>query len=159
MGQLPDLALEDINGQTRHLSEFAGDVLLIVNVASRCVFTEQYLSLQALQEEFGAKGFHVLAFPCNQFGNQEPGDDAQIRSFCATRYDITFPLFSKIDVNGTNASPLYQWLKSQAPGLLGSEAIKWNFTKFLVDRQAKVIRRYAPQISPDSLRKEIEGLL
>jgi glutathione peroxidase len=141
------------------MRDYAGKTLLIVNVASRCGFTPQYAGLEALYRKYGEKGFVVLGFPCNQFGAQEPGADSEIAQFCATSYDVTFPMFSKIDVNGEKAHPLYRWLKHAAPGLLGSEAIKWNFTKFLVDRSGKVVRRFASTDTPQSLEKAIESVL
>jgi glutathione peroxidase len=145
-------------GEERPLEAFRGRVLLVVNVASRCGFTPQYQGLQALQGRFGPRGFDVLAFPCNQFGGQEPGSDADIAGFCETNYHVTFPLFAKIEVNGTRAHPLFVWLKSQKGGLLGS-AIKWNFTKFLIDRAGEVRARFAPTTTPENLAPEIEGLL
>ena len=147
------------DGSQTTLADHKGEVLLIVNVASKCGFTPQYEGLEALQKELGPKGFSVLGFPCNQFGAQEPGDAAEIANFCSLTYDVTFPLYGKIDVNGDDAAPLYQHLKSEAPGLLGSKAIKWNFTKFLVDRSGKVVKRYAPTDKPESLKADIEALL
>jgi len=133
--------------------------LLIVNVASKCGFTPQYAGLQMLQDRFAARGFSVLGFPCNQFGAQEPGDAAEIADFCSLTYDVSFPLFAKVDVNGDHAAPLYRYLKHAAPGLLGTEAIKWNFTKFLVDRTGKLVRRYAPQTKPEDIAADIAALL
>jgi glutathione peroxidase len=156
---LYDIAVQTIDGETRSMRDYAGKTLLIVNVASRCGFTPQYAGLEALYRKYGEKGFVVLGFPCNQFGAQEPGADSEIAQFCATSYDVTFPMFSKIDVNGEKAHPLYRWLKHAAPGLLGSEAIKWNFTKFLVDRSGKVVRRFASTDTPQSLEKAIESVL
>lgn len=156
---LYDIAVRTIDGETRSMRDYAGKTLLIVNVASRCGFTPQYAGLEALYRKYGEKGFVVLGFPCNQFGAQEPGADSEIAQFCATSYDVTFPMFSKIDVNGEKAHPLYRWLKHAAPGLLGSEAIKWNFTKFLVDRSGKVVRRFASTDTPQSLEKAIESVL
>ena len=156
---LYDIAVRTIDGETRSMRDYAGKTLLIVNVASRCGFTPQYAGLEALYRKYGEKGFVVLGFPCNQFGAQEPGADSEIAQFCATSYDVTFPMFSKIDVNGEKAHPLYRWLKHAAPGLLGSEAIKWNFTKFLVDRSGKVVRRFASTDTPKSLEKAIESVL
>ncbi len=156
---LYDIAVRTIDGETRSMRDYAGKTLLIVNVASRCGFTPQYAGLEALYRKYGEKGFVVLGFPCNQFGAQEPGADSEIAQFCATSYDVTFPMFSKIDVNGEKAHPLYRWLKHAAPGLLGSEAIKWNFTKFLVDRSGKVVRRFASTETPQSLEKAIESVL
>ncbi len=148
-----------IDGRETALSEFRGQVLLIVNVASECGFTPQYAGLETLYREYREQGFSVLAFPCNQFGAQEPGDSAAIMEFCASRYDVTFPIFEKIDVNGPGAHPLYVWLKGQKAGILGSESIKWNFSKFLVDRQGRVIERWGPTAKPQSLRKAIERAL
>lgn len=130
-----DIEATTIDGQPRKLGDYAGKVMLIVNVASRCGFTSQYAGLEALYRKFGDRGFVVLGFPCNQFGAQEPGSEKEIASFCSANYDVTFPLFGKLDVNGETAHPLYRLLKREAPGILGSEAIKWNFTKFLVDRE------------------------
>ncbi|MDU1668067.1 MAG: glutathione peroxidase, partial [Bradyrhizobium sp.] len=137
---------------------FAGQVLLIVNTASACGFTPQYRGLEALHRAYADRGFAVLGFPCNQFGAQEPGTAEEIGAFCSTKYDVTFPLFAKIDVNGAEAHPLYKFLKGEKTGLLGS-AIKWNFTKFLVDRQGNVVSRHAPTTTPEALKKEIEALL
>jgi glutathione peroxidase len=145
-------------GQPQSLAGYRGKVLLIVNVASRCGFTPQYKGLQALQETYGPKGFDVLAFPCDQFGHQEPGSDAQIAAFCDTSYSITFPLFSKIAVNGKDAHPLYVWLKDQKGGLL-TDAIKWNFTKFLVGKDGTVIKRYPPTTTPEAIEKDIAAAL
>ena len=147
------------DGGAATLQPHAGKVMLIVNVASNCGFTPQYAGLQSLQDRFGAQGFSVLAFPCNQFRSQEPGDADEIATFCRLTYDVDFPLYAKIDVNGSQAAPLFRFLKGQATGLLGSEAIKWNFTKFLVDRSGKVIRRYAPQTRPDAIAADIQQLL
>jgi len=148
-----------IDGSDITLSDYAGQVLLIVNVASECGFTPQYAGLETLYRDYRDQGFTVLAFPCNQFGRQEPGDSTAISEFCASRYDITFPLFEKIEVNGPGAHPLYAWLKSQKAGILGSASVKWNFSKFLIDRQGKVIQRLGPTAKPESLRKEIERAL
>ncbi|WP_027793596.1 glutathione peroxidase [Paraburkholderia acidipaludis] len=141
------------------LESYAGKVLLIVNTASECGFTPQYTGLQKLYDDYATRGLAVLGFPCNQFGKQEPGDSAQIGSFCEKNYGVTFPMFDKIDVNGANAHPLYRWLTGEAPGLLGLEAIKWNFTKFLVDRNGKVVKRYAPVTKPEVIAADIEKLL
>ena len=154
-----DIEARTIDGDTKSLRDYAGKVLLIVNVASRCGFTPQYAGLEALFRRYGEKGLVVLGFPCNQFGAQEPGADSEIAQFCSARYDVTFPMFSKIDVNGEQAHPLYRWLKHAAPGILGSEAIKWNFTKFLVDRSGRVLRRFASTDTPQSLEKAIEAAL
>src|SRR3954452_13858214 len=153
-----DSAAQSLAGEEVELKRFAGQVLLIVNTASACGFTPQYRGLEALQREYGPRGFSVLGFPCNQFGRQEPGDARQIEQFCSSQYDVTFPLFAKIDVNGSQAHPLYTYLKSEKSGLLGS-SIKWNFTKFLVDRSGKVAGRFAPTVRPDGLKKEIEAML
>jgi len=147
------------DGSQQDLSAHRGKVLLVVNVASKCGFTPQYEGLEALHRRYADKGFEVLGFPCNQFGAQEPGNAEEIASFCSLTYDVTFPLLGKIDVNGPDAAPIYKHLKKEAPGLLGSEAIKWNFTKFLVDRSGKVVKRYAPQTKPEDIARDIEGLL
>ncbi|ADN76097.1 Peroxiredoxin [Ferrimonas balearica DSM 9799] len=149
----------DLNGgEPQSLEAYRGKVLLVVNTASACGFTPQYEGLQKLQNEFGERGFSVLAFPCNQFGNQESGDDEAIRGFCDLRFNIDFPLFSKIDVNGNNAHPLFEWLKAEKGGWLGDN-IKWNFTKFLVDREGRVVERFAPTTKPESIAGAIEKLL
>jgi glutathione peroxidase len=153
-----DFTAQSLAGEEVQLQRFEGQVLLIVNTASACGFTPQYRGLEALQREYGPRGFSVLGFPCNQFGGQEPGDARQIEQFCVSKYDVTFPLFAKIDVNGSKAHPLYSYLKSEKTGLLGS-SIKWNFTKFLVDRSGRVAGRFAPTVTPDALKKEIEALL
>ena len=153
-----DFTAQSLAGEEVQLKRFEGQALLIVNTASACGFTPQYRGLEALQRELGPRGFSVLGFPCNQFGGQEPGDARQIEQFCSSQYDVTFPLFAKIDVNGSKAHPLYTYLKSEKSGLLGS-SIKWNFTKFLVDRSGKVAGRFAPTVRPDGLKKEIEALL
>ena len=147
------------DGSQVDLSAHKGKVLLVVNVASKCGFTPQYEGLEALHRRYADKGFEVLGFPCNQFGAQEPGDAEEIANFCSLTYDVTFPLLGKIDVNGPQAAPIYRHLKKEAPGLLGSEAIKWNFTKFLVDRSGKVVKRYAPQTKPEDIARDIEELL
>ncbi len=146
-------------GSERSLADHAGHVLLIVNTASKCGFTPQYAGLEALYRQYGPRGFAVLGFPCNQFGAQEPGDAAEIATFCTTSYDVTFPVFAKVDVNGADADPLFDYLKAEAPGVLGSKAIKWNFTKFLIDRTGRPVRRYAPTTRPEELAAEIEALL
>ena len=153
-----DFTVRTAEGE-RSLSDHAGQVLLIVNVASKCGFTPQYAGLEALYRQYGPRGFTVLGFPCNQFGAQEPGNAAEIVNFCTTSYDVTFPIFAKVEVNGANADPLYDHLKAGAPGVLGSKAIKWNFTKFLVDREGKVVDRYAPTTKPADIRADIEKLL
>ena len=154
-----DIPLKSIDGKPAALADFAGQTLLIVNVASQCGFTPQYAGLEALHRRFRARGFSVLGFPCDQFGHQEPGDEAEIRNFCSLNYDVTFPMFAKIEVNGDNAHPLFKALKRDAPGLLGTQAIKWNFTKFLVDRDRRVVRRYAPSDKPEKLAGDIEATL
>jgi glutathione peroxidase len=159
MTTLYDLEATTIQGAAQPLREYAGKVLLIVNVASKCGFTPQYSGLEALYEKYADRGLVVMGFPCNQFGAQEPGGESEIAAFCDASYGVRFPMFAKIDVNGENAHPLYRLLKRAAPGVLGSEAIKWNFTKFLVDRGGKVVRRYAPTDTPQSLEKDIEALL
>ncbi|WP_459618649.1 glutathione peroxidase [Bordetella sp. 2513F-2] len=155
MTTLYDFSARDIDGNERSLSDYAGQVVLVVNVASKCGFTPQYSGLEALYRDYREQGFTVLGFPCNQFGRQEPGDEAEIREFCDTQYGVTFPLYAKVDVNGPDAHPLYRWLKEQKPGVLGTEGIKWNFTKFLIGRDGRVIERYAPTDAPDALREDI----
>ena len=159
MTPITDLHVKAADGRDVDLSGYAGKVLLIVNTASKCGFTPQYAGLEALYRDYATRGFEVLGFPCNQFGHQEPGDAAEIASFCTLTYDVTFPVFARIDVNGDQADPLFVALKAQAPGLLGSKGIKWNFTKFLVDRSGKTVARYAPTTKPEDLRQEIEKLL
>ena len=159
MTTLYDFSARTIEGTAQPLSAYQGKALLIVNVASKCGFTPQYTGLEALHRKLAPQGLAVLGFPCDQFGHQEPGDEAEIRSFCSLSYDVTFPLFAKIEVNGDAAHPLYRHLKKAAPGLLGSEAIKWNFTKFLVDRAGRVVKRYAPTDKPESIEKDILPLL
>jgi glutathione peroxidase len=153
-----DFTVKDINNQDISLSQFKDKLLLIVNVASQCGFTPQYKGLEDLFKKYKGEVV-VLGFPCNQFGKQEPGNADEIKNFCSLKYDVTFPLFSKINVNGDDASPLYKYLKQERPGLLGTEAIKWNFTKFLVSKDGQVIKRYAPNDTPDSISKEIESYL
>ena len=147
------------NGEEISLADKLGKVLLVVNTASKCGFTPQYDGLEELWKTYGPKGFEVIAFPCNQFGAQEPGDADEIEQFCKVNFGLSFPLMGKIDVNGPDATPLYDWLKSEAPGLMGSKSVKWNFTKFLIDRKGQVVKRYAPQDKPASLAKDIEKLL
>jgi len=159
MSDILDIPVTAANGAQADLSTCRGKVLLVVNVASKCGFTPQYEGLEELQRKFGDRGFTVVGFPCNQFGAQEPGNAEEIASFCKLTYDVSFPLMGKIEVNGPNAAPIYQKLKSDAPGLLGSEAIKWNFTKFLVDRSGKVVKRYAPQTKPQDIQRDIAALL
>ena len=159
MTDITDFAVKAADGSTAQLSDYRGRVLLIVNTASKCGFTPQYEGLEQLHRDYADRGFEVLGFPCNQFGAQEPGDAAEIANFCSLTYDVTFPVFAKIDVNGPGADPLFERLKGDAPGLLGSKAIKWNFTKFLVNRDGKVVDRYAPTTKPEDIRKDIEKLL
>ena len=159
MAGLFDIPVTAADGGATDLSAWRGQVLLIVNTASKCGFTPQYEGLEALYRDYRDRGFAVLGFPCNQFGKQEPGNAEEIANFCSLNYDVTFPLFAKIDVNGTHAAPLYTALKKAAPGLLGSKAIKWNFTKFLVDREGRVVNRYAPNTKPEAVAADIEALL
>jgi glutathione peroxidase len=154
-----DFSATSIEGASVALNTYQDKVLLIVNTASQCGFTPQYQGLQALHDKYRDRGLVVLGFPCNQFGQQEPGDSNEIRSFCETRFGVSFPLFQKIDVNGSNAHPLYQYLTKASPGLFGTEGIKWNFTKFLVDRSGKVVKRYPPTAKPEDLEKDIQALL
>ena len=154
-----DFTARDIDGGDRPLRDFAGQALLIVNVASKCGFTPQYRGLEALWRKHRDAGLAVLGFPCDQFGHQEPGDEAEIKQFCSLNYDVTFPLFAKIEVNGAGAHPLYRWLKAEQPGVLGTEAIKWNFTKFLVDRTGRVVRRYAPNDTPEKIDEAVQKVL
>jgi glutathione peroxidase len=155
MSTVYDFSATDVQGVDRKLSEYQGQALLIVNVASKCGFTPQYTGLEELYKRYKDRGFTILAFPCNQFGHQEPGDESEIQNFCSTKYDVSFPLFSKIDVNGEKTHPLYRHLKESAPGVLGTQAIKWNFTKFLVDRSGKVVKRFAPIQKPEALEQDI----
>ncbi|HUI20047.1 MAG TPA: glutathione peroxidase [Methylocella sp.] len=159
MSTVYDFAASTLEGSEKSLSDYSGQVLLMVNTASKCGFTPQYEGLEALYRKYHTQGFAVLGFPCNQFGGQEPGDAAEIKRFCSLTYDVTFPMFGKIDVNGPDAHPLYRFLKGEAKGVLGTEAIKWNFTKFLVDREGRVCARFAPSVTPEALEKEIEKLL
>ena len=159
MTELASIPITAPDGSTTDLGSHKGEVMLIVNVASKCGFTPQYEGLEALQRKYAAKGFSVVGFPCNQFGSQEPGDADEIANFCKLTYDVSFPVMGKIDVNGDNAAPIYKHLKDEAPGLLGSKSIKWNFTKFLVDRSGKVLKRYPPQTKPEDLTRDIEAVL
>jgi len=159
MTSITDFHVKAADGSDADLATYAGQVLLIVNTASKCGFTPQYEGLEALHRQYAGRGFEVLGFPCNQFGHQEPGDATEIASFCSLTYDVTFPVFAKIDVNGGDADPLYVALKKQAPGVLGTEGIKWNFTKFLIDRAGKVVGRYAPTTKPEDIQADIEKLL
>ena len=159
MSTVMDFSATLSNGDEVALGDYAGKVLLIVNTASKCGFTPQYTGLESLQKTYSDNGFSVLAFPCNQFGGQEPGTEQDIESFCDLNYQSTFPLFSKIEVNGASSHPLFTHLKSEAPGVLGSKRIKWNFTKFLVNQQGEVVKRYAPSTKPEAIAKDIEALL
>ena len=159
MTAITDFHVRAADGSDADLSAYAGKVLLIVNTASKCGFTPQYEGLEALHRRYATRGFEVLGFPCNQFGAQEPGDAGEIAQFCSLTYDVTFPLFAKVDVNGSAESPIWAWLKAEAPGIFGTEAIKWNFTKFLLDRQGKVVERYAPTVEPKDIAADIERLL
>jgi glutathione peroxidase len=156
---LYDIEVKSIGGEPLKLDLYKGQVLLIVNVASKCGFTPQYSGLETLQKKLHGKGFNVLGFPCDQFGHQEPGDEAEIKSFCSLTYDVTFPMFAKIEVNGDGAHPLYGYLKKEQPGILGTTGIKWNFTKFLVDKAGKVVKRYAPNDKPEDIEQDIAALL
>ena len=159
MSQVFEFEATSLDGRRVALADYRGQVLLIVNTASECGFTPQYAGLQALYDKYRERGFAVLGFPCNQFGGQEPGGAEQIGAFCEKNYGVTFPMFEKIDVNGEGAHPLFNWLKQHAPGVLGTERIKWNFTKFLLDRDGQVKARYAPVTKPEQLAKDIERLL
>ena len=159
MASIYDFTVKDIEGKEVKLDHYRGKVMLVVNTASQCGFTPQYKGLEALYEKFHGKGLEVLGFPCNQFGGQEPGDEKEIAQFCELNYGVTFPLFAKVDVNGEHAAPVYKYLKSAKPGLLGSEAIKWNFTKFLVDRDGNVVKRYAPNDTPEAIAGDIQKSL
>lgn len=147
------------SGSEVSLSDYKGKVVLVVNVASKCGFTPQYTGLESLFKKYQDRGLVIIGFPCNQFGAQEPGSDSEIQSFCQLNFGVSFPVLAKVEVNGPNAHPVYNWMKSSAPGLLGTEAIKWNFTKFLIDRSGKVVSRFAPTTKPEDLEKEIEKLL
>ena len=159
MKTIADFKATKPNGEEISLADKLGKVLLVVNTASKCGFTPQYDGLEALWRQYKDQGFEVIAFPCNQFGHQEPGDADEIDQFCKVNFGLSFPLMGKIEVNGPGATPLYDWLKSEAPGIMGTKAVKWNFTKFLIDRQGKVVRRYAPADKPERLAKDIEKLL
>ena len=152
-------SVNDIQGNPVSLSDFEGKTLLIVNTASKCGFTPQYTGLESMYENLKNKGLVVLGFPCNQFGKQEPGSDEEIASFCDLTFKVSFPMFSKVDVNGDNAAPLYNYLKEKAPGLLGSKGIKWNFTKFLINKDGQVVKRFAPKDKPEAIEKEIVAIL
>ena len=157
--QLSDFSAKMIDGSDQPLSAYAGRVVLVVNVASQCGFTPQYEGLEALWSTYQDRGLVVLGFPCNQFGRQEPGDSAQIKQFCSLNFGVSFPMFTKVDVNGTQAHPLWRWLKNEKRGLLGWSTIKWNFTKFLIGKDGKVIARYAPRTKPDAIAADIEKAL
>ena len=159
MSDIGKFTVTAADGRAVDMSAYAGRVLLIVNTASQCGFTPQYEGLEALHRRYEAQGLTVLGFPCNQFGGQEPGDATVIANFCSTTYDVTFPVLAKVEVNGDGADPLFQWLKAEAPGLLGTKRIKWNFTKFLVNRDGEVVGRYAPTTKPEDLSKDIEAVL
>ncbi|HMM51348.1 MAG TPA: glutathione peroxidase [Burkholderiaceae bacterium] len=159
MTTVHDFSADTIDGRSRALSSYRGKVLLIVNTASQCGFTPQYAGLEALYREYRDRGLEILGFPCNQFGAQEPGSEGEIAKFCETQFGVSFPMFAKVEVNGDTAHPLFKWLRKEAPGLLGSEAIKWNFTKFLVDREGRVVERFAPTTAPADLAPAIEKLL
>ncbi len=154
-----DLTVTTLEGKPVALETYKGKVLLVVNTASQCGFTPQYQGLQALYEQYAGQGLSVLGFPCNQFGQQEPGNSQQIKSFCEARFGVSFPLFEKIEVNGKNAHPLYQYLTQAAPGILGTKGIKWNFTKFLVNRDGEVVKRYPPMTKPEAIAQDIQALL
>jgi len=156
---LYEISVDTLDGTQQTLARYRGQALLIVNVASECGFTPQYEGLEALWRRYKGRKFAVLGFPCDQFGHQEPGDEEEIKRFCSSTYDVTFPMFAKIDVNGPGTHPLYQYLKSEQPGLLGSERIKWNFTKFLVDASGAVVKRYASRDTPEAIEKDIVALL
>lgn len=153
-----DFSATAIDGSEKQLADYRGNVVLVVNTASQCGFTPQYGGLEALYKDFGARGFYVLGFPCDQFGHQEPGTEDEIATFCESSFGVSFPLFAKVEVNGDNAHPLYNWLRSEKKGLLGG-AIKWNFTKFLLDTEGNVVKRYAPQTKPADIAEDIEKLL
>ena len=159
MTTIADFSVKKSDGSDLDLSDKQGKVLLVVNTASKCGFTPQYDGLEALHQKFGDQGFEVLGFPCNQFGGQEPGSADEIEEFCKVNFGLTFPLMQKVEVNGDGASPLFDWMKGEAPGLMGSKNIKWNFTKFLIDRDGKVVKRYAPQDTPAKIEKDIAKLL
>ena len=159
MGDIYQYSAKNIKGDDVSIGDYKGKVLLIVNTASKCGFTPQYKGLEKLYKNYKDKGFEILGFPCNQFGKQEPGNSGEISEFCELNFGVSFPLFEKIDVNGDNAHPLYKYLKKEATGLLGSEAIKWNFTKFLVDPQGNVVKRFAPTDTPEKIEKQVAALI
>jgi glutathione peroxidase len=154
-----DFSAQSLDGKDVSMADYKGKVVLVVNVASKCGFTPQYTGLEELYKKYKDRGLVILGFPCNQFGNQEPGSSAEIKQFCSLNYPVSFPIFSKVEVNGDKAHPLYNFLKKEQTGLLGTEAVKWNFTKFLVDRSGKVVERFAPQTTPESIGPDIEKLL
>ena len=159
MSDMYQFKAKTLSGGEQSLGEFKGKVVLVVNTASKCGFTPQYKGLEALYKKYHDKGLEILGFPCNQFGKQEPGDSGEISEFCELNFGVTFPLYEKVDVNGEQAHPLFTWLKAEAPGIFGSEGIKWNFTKFLVGRDGKVLKRFAPKDKPESLESQIEAAL
>jgi len=159
MTNVYDFEATTIDGARQSLDAYKGKTLLVVNVASKCGFTPQYAGLESTYRKLKDKGLVILGFPCDQFGHQEPGDEGEIKQFCSLKYDVTFPMFAKIEVNGAHTAPLYQYLKKAAPGLLGTEAVKWNFTKFLIDKTGKVVRRYATMETPESIEKDIVKIL
>ena len=159
MTTIADFTVTTNRGESLDLAEKLGTVLLVVNTASKCGFTPQYEGLEALQQRFADRGFEVLGFPCNQFGAQEPGDAEEIAQFCKVNFGLTFPLMAKVDVNGPDASPLFDWMKKEKPGVMGSKSIKWNFTKFLIDREGNVVKRYGSTDAPKAIAKDIEKLL
>lgn len=154
-----DFEVVDINGKSQSLKQYEGKTLLIVNVASKCGFTPQYTELEQIYKEYKDQGLEILAFPCNQFGAQEPGDAEEIKKFCSLTYDVSFPLFAKVDVNGKGTAPVYSYLKESLPGILGTQAIKWNFTKFLVNKEGQPVERYAPNDKPGEILKDIKKIL
>ncbi|MBD8524800.1 glutathione peroxidase [Pseudomarimonas arenosa] len=154
-----DFKAKDIDGKETSLADYKGKAMLVVNTASKCGFTPQYKGLEKLHRDYESKGLVILGFPCDQFGHQEPGDEEEIKNFCSLSYDVSFPMFSKIEVNGDKAHPLFKHLKKQAKGILGTEVIKWNFTKFLIDKNGKVVRRYAPTDTPESIEKDLAAVL
>ncbi len=159
MAELYDFDATALDGKETDLGDYRGKVVLVVNVASKCGFTPQYEGLEGLYRQYKDKGFEVLGFPCNQFGAQEPGDAEEIANFCSTTYDVTFPMFAKVDVNGDDAHPLYKWMKGQKKGIAGTRNVKWNFTKFLVDRDGNVVERFGPQDKPEAIAKHVAALI
>ena len=159
MTTLYEMGATTIDGGNQSFLDYQGKTLLVVNVASKCGFTPQYTGLESMYRKYKDKGFVILGFPCDQFAHQEPGNEQEIKSFCSLKYDVSFPMFAKVDVNGTNTAPLYKYLKHEAAGFLGTEAVKWNFTKFLIDKHGKVIRRYAPTDTPESIEKDVAKIL